>query len=168
MCLVFLIFFEIPLQEAFGSEIKIKLDLWHGLDRIRREVSNKEAFKSQFSKELTLCVRRKGDDGYPRQEPTDTEENIKQKLQNLKSKWSGKLGSSASSAIDRLAKKHSKCISELPVHYGTNRNEGKLTFNHIDSSCTRNRVRGHLLANLSPLWINWSQQVLERNLAKNR
>jgi hypothetical protein len=113
------------LEKNFGDEVIVKLDLFHGLQRITRTMKNADwtkANKIQFKRDLRLTLRQKQDHGHIRKMATPSAEEIYANFDSLMAKWS-KISIETTDAIIRLQQEHSSCLADIAVGGGTNRNE---------------------------------------------
>ena len=105
---------EDELTKTFGQNITVKLDLWHAISRISREVKMKHLPRKrrlQFNKELSHAFRQPGDNGKERKCPTATSDIISKRLRNLKKNWEKIIPKKASKEIVNLLKHANKgCI----------------------------------------------------------
>ena len=115
------------MRNIFGNNTLIKLDVFHGLSRVTREVKKKDLSVKQrklFNNQLSLCVRQNGDWSKKRRRPTASKTQISNNLEQLKLNWKEKIPKAATHAIDNLLQ-HARngCLSQIPVGQGTNKNE---------------------------------------------
>ena len=115
------------LKNVFGDSVEIKLDIFHGISRVTREVKKKDLNAKDtklFNHQLSMCVRQKGDWDDRRKEPTAPKTRITENLEKLKLDWKEKIPVGACKAIENLIQ-HARagCLSSIPVSQGTNKNE---------------------------------------------
>ena len=125
------------LKDIFGPNVLIKLDLFHGIQRIVKKIPKQSGtavvkrLRKQLIKDLRLCFRKSSDLGDERKEntpsPTVTESNIQQFILKWKDEEienSKILPVPAHNEIEKLLV-HIKfgCLSDIPPGIGTNRNE---------------------------------------------
>lgn len=93
------------IRSIFGPDAMIKLDLFHGISRISREVKQKhltKAKRNMFNRELSLIFRRDNDSGLHRTLPTAPPRTIKNRLLNLRKHWEASIPKMATAAITNL------------------------------------------------------------------
>ena len=108
------------------DEADIKLDLFHGINRVIRSIPKKEVGKKTrfpFNKRLTNCFRQKDDHGGDRMKDTATAQEIVQNLNKLIQSYEDKLPENSISELKALRDKHSECLASIPKGMGTNKNE---------------------------------------------
>ncbi len=114
------------LQDVFGSDINVKLDIFHAVQRISRTVSKKDKYYSQFLSELRMVFRMVGDVGATRKMTTPNVEVLLQNLDVFVNRWE-KIANLRDTTMKQLSniKKHiaQGCLSGIPPGIGTNRNE---------------------------------------------
>lgn len=119
------------LHEVFGLNCKVKLDIFHAVQRVVQKISKKHPFHSQCAKDFGQIFREEGDNGNKRTKPTPSSTKITSNLKTFLSRWEsvvhyGKhvLCVAALDEIDKLKIHINKgCVSDIPVGCGTNRNE---------------------------------------------
>ena len=140
------------IQNVFGAETTVKLDLFHAVQRITKAMSKKHPQFHNCIRDLRLVFRRDGDVSHERQTHTASKETISSKLASFRERWKGTtdgfgnhiLTSSSMEAINNLDKHvKSGCLSDIPPGMGTNRNER--FHRHLKSLMDRTRI-GILLA----------------------
>lgn len=110
---------------------KVKLDLFHAVQRLTKHVSKKHPFYFEFVKEVGLIFRFSDDFGPIRTKQTPQPDVIAKNLDDFLKKWrdisfnNWKLMSSKVLIEFEHIKAHimSGCLSEIPVGMGTNSNE---------------------------------------------
>ena len=100
------------IQGLFGEDVKVKLDLFHAISRIMREIPKKKMSrqsKAMFAEQLRLCFRRNGDT-HPskREQPTASSNDINKKLDNLNTQWKSTLPPKAVKEIKNLQELHAQ------------------------------------------------------------
>ena len=108
------------------EEADIKLDLFHGLNRVIRSIPKKEVSKKirfPFNKKLSHCTCQEDDHGSERLKETATANEIKQNLDKLISTYEDKLPATSIKELKTLKDKHAQCLASIPRGMGTNRNE---------------------------------------------
>ena len=121
------------LSSTFGNEIKIKLDLFHAVQRITKAVSKRNPHFYSFVQDLRLVFRKQGDCGPTRTKATPSPAIISSNLDVFCAKWAEISSAMLSNPvvttcvqkeIDNL-RKHIVlgCLSDIPPGFGTNRNE---------------------------------------------
>ncbi len=112
------------LQDVFGSNVNVKLDVFHAVQRITRTLSKKEKYYCQFLSELRMLFRRSGDVGIKRVLSTPETEVIIQNLEGFIGRWT-KIINMRDSTLKELngIKRHAACLANIPSGIGTNRNE---------------------------------------------
>ena len=119
------------LQEVFGQDCAIKLDLFHAVQRIVRKIPKRHPFHGTFCSELTLAFRQSGDYGTSRTKTTPQPSIVLSNLDQIKQKWKQivyqgvpLLSDEAIEEIEKLGRHIMKgCLSDIPVGGGTNKNE---------------------------------------------
>ena len=104
----------------------IKLDLFHGINRVIRSIPKKEVGKRiqfPFNKKLTNCFRQNDDHGRNRMKETATAGEIRQNLDKLIQSYEDKLPENSIRELKTLREKHLDCLASIPKGMGTNRNE---------------------------------------------
>jgi hypothetical protein len=140
------------IRSVFGSDVTVKLDVFHAVQRITRTLVKRHSQMKECLKDLQLVFRKDGDSGDKRLEDTPTPEVILSKLNRFMSKWSGIQDSRGMQlfspetvkATERL-KQHITCgcLSDIPPGGGTNRNER--IHHHINSLFNKSKM-GVMLA----------------------
>lgn len=100
------------LQDYFGPDVQVKLDLFHAVARIMRELPKKKISrmsKTKFTHELRLCFRNSNDtDPTNRKLPTASPTEITRKLEALKVRWDSVLPPLAKKEITNLQQRHAQ------------------------------------------------------------
>ena len=76
-----------------------------------------------FLLQLSNVVRRDGDCGEVRLQATNSASKISEKLTELIVEFREELSENVIQALERLREKHSVCLSDIPPHFGSNKNE---------------------------------------------
>ena len=112
--------------------IPVKLDLFHAVQRVVREVPKRSTFSKEFSNEFGLVFRQNDDHGVRRTKPTPTSNVILKNIEQLICKWNNVkhddgtavLSKTVLSEIDNLRRHITKgCLSDIEVGCGTSRDE---------------------------------------------
>ncbi len=113
-------------------DIPVKLDLFHMVQRVVREVPKSSMFSKEFSNEFGLVFRQVNDHGVQRTKPTPTPNIILKNIEQFIFKWitvkhddgTDVLSKTVLMEIENL-KRHIKkgCLSGIDVGCGTNRDE---------------------------------------------
>ena len=112
------------LQEVFGDDVPIKLDLWHSQNRVQKSMLNKNMAKADrfaFNRQLSHCFRHTNNKGRYRNETTLDEAQIIQNLNTLLTNWSENISPKTKKEIITLRDKHSVCLADIPKGMDTNR-----------------------------------------------
>ncbi len=119
------------LQEVFGTTCKVKLDIFHAIQRVVKKIPKKHSFHSQCAFDLGQVFRSEGDHGIKRTKPTPCSSKMLANLDLFIHRWTNishdsipVLNIAALHEIEKL-KIHIKkdCFSDISVGCGTNRNE---------------------------------------------
>ena len=119
------------LQKVFGVNVKVKLDIFHAVQRITRHMSKRHEFYGQCVSDLRLAFRKKEDQGRKRTQSTPEPNEIASNLDEFIKKWRhinsdhGNILSSETIREVQKLKLHANkgCLSGIEVGGGTNRNE---------------------------------------------
>ena len=118
---------ESEVKLIFGSEVPIKLDLFHALARVTGEVKKRKIsirHRRLFNYQLRMAVRRDGDHEKKRTQDTASARQISGHLESLRDNWKGIIPKKAVKAIDNLLIHARKgCMSNIPCGQGSMRNE---------------------------------------------
>jgi hypothetical protein len=114
-----------------GSNILVKLDLFHAVQRITRTISKRHPFFYQCMADLKLVFRRPDDIGSTRRLSTPDPNAISTNLDSFMRKWEmcthgewGVITENTKKEVLSLKKHVMKgCLSEIPMGAGTTRNE---------------------------------------------
>ena len=110
---------------------KVKLDLFHAVQRLVKTISKKHIFCSEFSKQIGLVFRGRNDIEEQRKECTSSPETILRNFENLIEEWKDvnykgwKIVNESFLREANNLKKHilNSCLSDISPGQGTNRNE---------------------------------------------
>ena len=140
------------IMKVFGSNVVVKLDLFHAVQRITKTLPKKHSLYKNCRQELRLVFRCKGDCEMTRLSSTPSAAIIQENLDNFVIKWKDATDLKGEnlfkpetlSAIKNL-KQHisAGCLSDIPPGGGTNKNER--LHEHIKNYFNRSRI-GILLA----------------------
>ena len=75
------------MQEVFGSELAVKLDLFHALSRISTKISKRHPFYSRCLQDLRLIFRDTSDVGDTRTEETPDPITLLKNAELFLKKW---------------------------------------------------------------------------------
>lgn len=121
------------IKEVFGEKVRVVLDSFHALQRVVRTVKKGDMIKEKkkgvrimFFRKLRKVFRRKSDQGKERQEPTAEAQEIVANIDSLLSEFSDHLRTETVKELEKLKKRHSACLANVPVKVGTQKNEGKI------------------------------------------
>ena len=139
------------IQEMFGKNVSVKLDLFHAIQRITKTISKKHPYFYSCIQDLRLVFRSKGDCEERRLFATPCINEIHQNLKSFIDKWKDKAEDGIKvfkpetlKAIENLKKHIDKgCLSNIPPGGGTNKNER--LHEHIHNYFNHSRI-GMLLA----------------------
>lgn len=118
-------------EDIFGNDITIKLDLFHAVQRILKAVAKRHPSFHYFKEDLKLVFRDYGDVGRTRKSKTPDTTQLLSNIEEFTKKWS-KYEDNGNKIVTEqvckeilLLKRHiSKgCLSGIGVGQGTNRNE---------------------------------------------
>ena len=113
------------LQNIF-EDADIKLDLWHGLNRVSRTLLKKNISKKQrfqFNRRLRNCFRQEDDHGKTRYKETPTAPQINENIDKLINMFENVIPAATIKELKILQEKHTQCLASIPKGMGTNRNE---------------------------------------------
>ena len=139
------------LQNVFGDNVRVVLDLFHAVQRISRKIPKRHPYYHSCIQDLRLAFRQKGDYGLKRTLDTPSSKTITENLNDFANKWRkiDKNGwkiftKEAQHEVQKLITHASKkCITEIPKGCGTNHNEA--FHRHLNSILSKNRI-GVMLA----------------------
>ena len=139
------------MQEIFGSQCKVKLDIFHAVQRVVLKIPKRHPFHSPCARDMGMVFRDDGDHGLVRTKSSPSSEKILANLKSFVAKWKSVvfdgnrvLPTAALVEIEKLKVHINKgCLSEIPTGCGTNRNE--VFHRYIRTFFHRSRV-GILLA----------------------
>ena len=129
------------MQNASEDDCPVKLDIFHGINRVTRTIrikkrgSNQKKKESQnkiysltkvqrrlFCLELSSCFRSDGDQRGQRWSPTPSFDVIEKNLDELLNRWKEKLSWKTIDALHNL-QTHSKCLADIPPSCSSSKNE---------------------------------------------
>ena len=124
------------LKRTFGDNVKIKLDLFHAVQRVTRTISKRHSLYKAFLREFRMVFRAAGDVADKRTQATPEPNVLTKNIDDFTERWqkiSPKLMSSKTLKEISNLKKHidEGCLSAIPPGHGTNRNEALHTSTHI-------------------------------------
>ena len=119
------------LQEEFGNDLLVKLDLFHALQRITSKMPKRHSFYGACISDLRVVFRARGDLGIRRTKTTPRENELLSNLDAFTKKWetiasdnNKILTDEAMHEIKKLKVHISRgCLSGIPSSCGTNCNE---------------------------------------------
>ena len=119
------------LQDVFGSNLKVFLDIFHAVQRVSKKIPKRHAFYGECIKDLKFAFRDPSDKGSKRLKPTPSRDILKQSLLDFQCKWqnvtlNGKhiLPPAAAKEVYSIIKHVERgCLSGIKPGRGTNRNE---------------------------------------------
>ena len=119
------------LQEVFGFDLKVKLDLFHAIKRVGEKVSKKHPLRKVFMDDWRLVFRDPSDLGKDRKLITPAPEILESNLDKFKEQWKDAeynkqpvMNESALKEIENIRVHMKKgCLSGIKPGRGTNRNE---------------------------------------------
>ena len=116
------------IQSVFGSNVRVKLDVFHAVQRISKTLVKRHALLKDCLKDFQLVFRKDGDSGDKRQDNTPPSDVILAKLNKFVRKCDSTgmhIFSSATVRATQRLEHHVKggCLSDIPPGRGTNRNE---------------------------------------------
>jgi hypothetical protein len=130
------------LQNIFGENTAIKLDVFHAIQRITRKIPKRHPLFNHCKNELKLIVRNPSDSGKTRKLTTTSPEVMLKNIENFEKKWKfcqhndwKILNEGSLSELSGL-KVHIRkgCLSNIDEGCGTNRNEA--LHRHINPNFT--------------------------------
>ncbi len=124
-------------NEIFGSNIPVKLDIFHAIQRVVKSIPKREnnplirQLRKQLLKDLRLCFRSADDIGETRKKATPDKTIMENNVLKFVDKWKVEKVEDVDilpqTAVDTLNKLlvHVRlgCLSNIPPRVGTNRNE---------------------------------------------
>ena len=131
------------LQDLFGSDVTVCLDIFHAVQRVSRTLPKKHKLFHQCINDLRFVFRTDGDIGLKRCKATPLPNEMLSNIENFVKKWKNETYSILSSEtlheIEKL-KVHIKkgCLSSIEVGCGTNRNEA--LHRHLNSFYHQSRI----------------------------
>ena len=119
------------LQDVFGSNLKVLLDIFHAIQRVTNKMSKRHPLNMVCVQDLKLAFRDPSDSGAKRQKPTLDKTILRQSLNAFVSKWKD-IEFNGAKVLPPVALREVNCIlkhvdrgclSHIPPGRGTNRNE---------------------------------------------
>ena len=119
------------LKGVFGSQLEVKLDLFHAVRRFTTTILKKNPSRQNMIKEFKLIFRQTTDYGQKRSQTTPSASTAEQNLDAFISRWKNvevkgvkALPKASQNALENI-RLHIKrgCLSDIPVGAGTNKNE---------------------------------------------
>ena len=122
------------MQSIAGEDSVVKLDIFHGINRVSRTIKVKKKTagpknflftrvkKRLFCSELSSCFRQEGDFNGQRMISTPSSEVIHKNINDLLDRWQDKLSEKTVDALLNL-RSHSSCLSEIPPSCSSAKNE---------------------------------------------
>ena len=159
------------LQDVFGEDVQVKLDLFHAVQRITRKIRKRHPFYSQCVNDLRLVFRQKGDYGVKRTQPTPEAAEILKNIEKFVQTWKSVdfnnkrvLNQDAILEVGKL-KEHivRGCLSGISVSGGTNSNEA---FHRYTNSFFHKSRIGTMLAYALMMFICCNFNSRDRNKKK--
>ena len=118
------------LQNVFGPNIAIKLDVFHALQRVTRTIKSGDLIvdknrsrRTLFFRHVKLIVRQGDDNGDVRQRSTASAEQIQRNIDDLLLEFEGELKPNTVNELTKLRERHATCLADIPPKFGTNLNE---------------------------------------------
>ena len=119
------------LQQVFGSDLKVLLDIFHAVQRVTTKISKRHPFHSQCISDLKMAFRDPSDKGPIRTKSTPGSAVIRLSLEEFQQKWEHVahegvkiLPLAAVEEINCILKHVDRgCLSNIMPGRGTNRNE---------------------------------------------
>ena len=160
------------LQNVFGEEVCVKLDLFHAVQRIVSKIPKRgkkgsviKDLRRRLKDELKLVFRDPSDLGKVRTKSTPSKQTLMENLEQFFTKWNGVesdgeeiLTQAAKKEIENL-KKHIEngCLCSIPVSCGSNRNEA--LHKSLKKNISRQRLGIRLaLAPLGVFFFMWNEK----------
>ena len=75
------------IQEVFGADVIVSLDIFHAVQQITRKLPKKHPFHSVCVQELKLVFRSPGDYGLARTKPTPQPSQLKNNIDSFVQRW---------------------------------------------------------------------------------
>lgn len=119
------------LQRVFGENLKVHLDLFHGVKQVSSTISKKHPLHYECMRALSLVFRDHTDQGPTRQKATPSPAIMLENMRAFEEQWKGRatdgkkvFSAATSEEIARLCKHIEKgCLSGIKPGRGTNKNE---------------------------------------------
>ena len=151
------------LTDTFGAQTEVKLDLFHAVKRVTSAFSKRHPYFYPAVQEFRLVFRSLGDNGLQRTKHTPSPGAILRNLDEYVSKWNKIVDENGKpimtkSVMDELVKLKVHiargCLSGIPPHFGTNRNENlhRSLNKRLTGSCLGVEVAVALLATFFHSW----------------
>ena len=161
------------LQNVFGEEVCVKLDLFHAVQRIVSKIPKRgkkgsviKDLRRRLKDELKRVFRDPSDLGKVRTKSTPSKQTLMENLEQFFTKWNGVesdgeeiLTQAAKKEIENLKKKHIEngCLCNIPVSCGSNRNEA--LHKSLKKNISRQRLGIRLpLALLGVFFFLWNEK----------
>ena len=160
------------IKQIFGDSTEVKLDLFHGVQRITKKMSKRHPSFYSCKDDLKLVFRHPTDLGRKRTLPTPKPDQLQKNMDRFTQKWSARTSIHGTQIINEKVlkelnalKQHMQrgCLSDIAVSRGTNRNEN--LHRNINPHFSRNRIGIPLaLALLSALLYKHNKNIEEKLL----
>lgn len=120
------------LQSSFGDQVKVKLDVFHAVKRITTTLSKKHPYFYSALQDFRLVFRMAGDSAIQRTKCTPDANALLNNINAFLAKWINITDSNGNLLITSTVLKeieHLKvhinrgCLSDIPPHFGTSKNE---------------------------------------------
>ena len=119
------------LQDIFGPQLKVQLDLFHAVQRISKKIPKRHPYHSECLRTLTVVFRDPTDTGPVRRKSTPSPSVIREGLENFQKRWkgvsyNGRLIFPPAAEIEvrsLLVHVDKGCLSGIAPGRGTNKNE---------------------------------------------
>lgn len=151
---------------ATFDDVEVKLDVFHAVQRLSKALSKKHPYFYNCLQDFRLVFRSKGDNGPQRTKPTPSPSVLVNHLEFFIRKWNvitdedkGPLFTLAVTAELENLKKHMErgCLSGIPPHFGTNRNEN--LHRSLNKRLSGNRIGVELaVAVIATFFHAWNQR----------
>ena len=159
------------LSEVFGDNAKLKLDLFHAIQRIGKKMPKRHPLFSLCMVDLKLAFRKPSDLGHSRSSDTPDAQTILANLNSFTKKWIPCevggwkiINEHVLKEINSLKVHITRgCLSEIPVGAGTNRNERLHRHLKPHFSCSRLGLP-MALALMTILLYNYNSNLIEKKM----
>ena len=159
------------LSEVFGDNAKLKLDLFHAIQRIGKKMPKRHPLFSLCMVDLKLVFRKPTDLGHSRSSDTPDAQTILANLNSFTKKWIPCevggwkiINEYVLKEINSLKVHITRgCLSEIPVGAGTNRNERLHRHLKPHFSCSRLGLP-MALALMTILLYNYNSNLMEKKM----